>query len=198
MKKNLLLVLLVLILGVVVYYSFFNRKKVLDEKVLIDNIKEYNYSLYDVQYDEYKDKFKYLKELLKSDEINEEEYVKTITEMFIIDFYSLDNKISNLDIGGVDFVYSKMQDNFMLNAKDTMYKYVESNIYGDRKQTLPIVDEVEIQSIKKVTFYYENSKDLNAYQVNAKWTYKKDLGYENEKMFYFVHEENKLSLVEMS
>ena len=100
------------------------------------------------------------------------------------------------DVNHSDF--TDIVSNFKEKANDTMYKYVKSNIYGDRKQQLPIVDEVTVENIEQKTFKYDDTSDPKAYYVNVKWTYKKDLGYEKNKTLIFVHEDKKLSLVEMS
>jgi hypothetical protein len=117
--------------------------------------------------------------------------------MFIIDFYTLDNKLTNLNIGGVDFVHSSIVSNFKEKAKDTMYKYVESNVYGDRKQELPVVSSVNVDDITQKSFKYGKNIDSKAYYVKVSWSYKKDLGYETSKTLVFGHEDKKLALLQM-
>ena len=62
--------------------------------------------------------------------------------------FTLANKVSNTDVGGIQFVHEPFQDDFILIAKETLYSHVENNIYGNRKQELPIVREVTIRSIE--------------------------------------------------
>ena len=124
-------------------------------------------------------------------------YVELISKMFIIDFYTLDNKLTNLNIGGVDFVHSSIVSNFKEKAKDTMYKYVESNVYGDRKQELPVVSSVNVDDITQKSFKYGKNIDSKAYYVKVSWSYKKDLGYETSKTLVFGHEDKKLALLQM-
>ena len=60
--------------------------------------------------------FKELKEILNKDKVDEEEYVKKISEMFIYDFYSLNYKVAKTDIGGTDFVYNEVLENTPLSG----------------------------------------------------------------------------------
>ena len=199
MKKNkMFLVVFLVVFGLIIYFGIFNNKKVIEEAKKIDTIEKYNYNLYDNSTKEYETIFKELKKELDKESIDEEKYVELVSKLFIIDFYTLNNKLTNLNIGGVEFVHSDIINNFKEKAKDTIYKYVESNIYGDRNQKLPIVKEVEIIKIEQKAFVYDDNTDNKAFYVSANWEYEKDLDYETSKKLIFVHEDNKLSLVEMS
>ena len=90
--------------------------------------------------------------------------------MFVYDFFSLEDKAAKTDVGGVEFVHPNAVANFLLNAEDTYYKYVESNIYGERKQELPAVDKVTVESIEKSEFAWNNAIH-EAYEVKLSWTY---------------------------
>ena len=142
---------------------------------------------------------KLVDKILKKDPVDEEEYVKQITKMFIYDFYSLDDKSAKTDVGGTDFIYQASLENFLENAEDTYYKYVESNIYGDRKQELPVVDEIKIESVEETEFAYGETSDENAYEVQVSWTYTDDAfsDYQKEATLTFIHEDIKLSLAEL-
>ena len=87
--------------------------------------------------------FKELIKVLNEEEINEEAYVSKLSEMFIVDFYSLADKSAKTDVGGVDIVHPDILGNFLENAENTYYKYVESNIYNNRNQKLPEVETVK-------------------------------------------------------
>ena len=119
--------------------------------------------------------------------------------MFVVDFYSLNDRTAKTDVGGVDFVHPDALSNFLLNAEDTFYKYIESNVYGNRDQKLPTVNTVTIESVEKTKFDYNGKSDENAYKVKATWTYKEEgfSDYQQEASMIFVHEENKLYLVEL-
>ena len=161
------------------------------------NIDRYDYVLTSNQTSLYKSFFKELETVLNQEKVDEEAYVTLLTKLFIADFYNLDNKWTNTDVGGVQFVYSTMQDNFVLNATNTLYLYVESNLYGERTQKLPKVKEITDVTVTQDTYTYNDQTDPNAYVVNATWSYEEDLGYDTTKTFIFVHEDTKLSLVEI-
>lgn len=199
--KRALILILVLIVVVTVSLFLLNRKtenKPTGPSITVEsNISEYGYELKSNQTKLYKDLFKELEKVLSQETVNEEEYVTVLTKLFIADFYNLDNKLTNMDIGGVQFVHSSMQENFALNAENTMYQYIQSNIYGDRKQELPKVKEIVSVEVTQDSYKYQDTTDEKAFVVKATWSYEKDLGYETEKTFIFVHEDKKLSLVEM-
>ena len=120
--------------------------------------------------------------------------------MFIFDFYSLDNKLAKTDVGGSDFVHADVLTDFLEKAEDTMYKYLESNIYGGRTQKLPTVKKVTIQSVEKTPFTYKDKTDDEAYVAKLTWEYtdtSTSNGYQTEATLTFVHEDKKLSLVEL-
>lgn len=201
-KKVLIFIILIIILAIAAvasYFIFFDKETVKEAKV-VSKIDNYGYVLKSNKSDAYKKLFKELEKIL-SDEVDEEKYVKTISKMFIVDFYSLGDRNAKTDVGGVDFVHESALENFLLNAEDTFYKYVESNIYGDRKQELPIVDTVTIDSVEKTEFSYLETIDENAYKVTASWTYKDPTlaaGYQKKATLVFVHKDKKLVLVELS
>lgn len=202
-KPKLFLIILIIIIAIVSVILLLNKKtseeKDIKEVRVVSKIDNYGYTLRDNKSSEYKKLFKKLKEELSKKEVDEDNYAKLITEMFIIDFYSLNDRKAKTDIGGVDFVHQSALDNFILNAEDTYYKYVESNIYGNRKQVLPTVDKVTIGEIKNEEYSYLEQTDENAFIVNASWTYKDgDDDYQTEGTFTFVHDGQKLCLVEIT
>ncbi len=200
-KKNgfivLLIIVLVVILGYYTYSNFFSKGEVEEVKTL-SKISGYNYTLYDNQSKEYKKLYEELEKVLNEKEIDYDKYVELISKMFIMDFYTLDNKLTNLNIGGVEFVHSDIVSNFKEKANDTLYKYVESNVYGDRNQELPIVKEVSVDNITQKNFKYDKNVEAKAYYVNVSWTYEKDLGYEKNKVLVFGHDGKKLALLQIA
>ncbi len=204
LKKRVRIVLLVIvviaiaILGFLAYKSLNSEKKVAGAKV-VSKIEKYGYTLKDTKTKRYKEMFKELKKILEEDEVNEEDYAKKISEMFIYDFYSLKDKNAKTDIGGVDFVYPDVLENFLQNAQNTYYKYVENNIYDDRNQKLPEVNEITIDSINKEAFTYVDKTDEEAYTVEVSWDYtdKEFSSYQKKATLKFVHDDIKLYLVEL-
>ncbi len=175
------------------------KEEKVEEVKVEDNIKtkEFDYTLYDNKSDLYKEYFQELKDELTKDIVNDDEYSKIISKLFITDFYSLDDKKTSTDIGGLDFIYEEMKENFILKAKDTIYKNVKSNVYGDRKQSLPKVKAVEITSATKKQVSIKTATDPLGYNVVAKVTYEKDLGYPKEITLTIVHKDKKLYIVEV-
>ena len=195
--KRVLIIAIILILSGVGFlvYEEFKPKEAKRVKV-VNEIKEYGYTLKDNKSARYKKMFQELKDILSKKEVDEEAYVKKISEMFILDFYTLNDKLANTDIGGIDFVNSNSKANFLNKAEDTMYKYVESNIYGNRKQSLPVVDEITIKDVQKIDYALLDN-NVEAYQVDVSSTYKKDMDYQDKATLIFVHEDKVLSLVEI-
>jgi hypothetical protein len=195
----LIIIALFILLGFLLYQNFKPKEKKVQEAKIVSKIDKYGYKLKDNKPSKYKSLFKELEELLKAEEVDEEKYVSKIAELFIYDFYSLEDKEAKTDIGGVDFVYPSVLENFLQNAQNTYYKYVESNIYKNRNQKLPVVNNIEITSIEKTPFAYGEQNDENAYKIVASWDYTSTdfSGYQKQATLIFVHDGNKLSLVEL-
>ena len=204
LKKKIkrLLVIFVLILlaigGYLTYKELTSQKEPKEAKI-INEIEDYGYKLKENKPERYKKLFKELKEILAETEVNEEKYVSKISEMFIYDFYSLDDKTAKTDIGGVDFIYNEILENVLQNAQSTYYKYVENNIYNNRNQKLPIVDTITIDSVEQKDFEYNGKTDNTAYYVKSSWTYLDNQfpTYQKEAELIFIHDGKKLCLVEL-
>lgn len=194
-----LVILIIGVLGVVVYKKIFTKEQVTETKI-ISSIKKYDYHLKDNKSKKYQAYFKELNKILSEKEVDEEKYVSKISEMFIVDFFSLNDRSAKTDVGGVDFVHPDALENFLKNAANTYYKNLESNIYGNRKQQLPTVDTITVESVENTTYTYNNQEDSNAYLVKISWTYKEDkyADYQQNASMIFVHTENKLYLVELA
>ena len=199
--KRFLIILLIVIVAAVggfVFYEMTNTSKVTIKKATVLNeIKEYGYTLKSNKSKAYKKEFANLATILNSDSVDEEAYLKSITKLFILDFYTLSDKVANTDVGGVDFVHTDAKTNFLEKAEDTIYKYVENNMYGGRHQSLPTVKDVTIDNIQNVSFTLNKEVDSKAYQVTVSWTYTEENDYQNKATLTFTHEGKKLSLVEM-
>lgn len=200
-KKKILILIIILIVVVIisligVKVLFSNDEE--QEVKVIKEIKGYEYRLNENETELYKDEFYKLEEILTSDEINYEEYAKGVAKLFIIDFYTLDNKLSKNDIGGTEFIKQSMRDNFIEEARSTFYKYIE--VKSDkRNQKLPIVSEITNINIEKASFTYnDKTTDENAYKINISWNYKEDLAYEKEAKMILVKENEKLYIIEMN
>ena len=190
-------ILILLLTGLFIYHKIHKTTESNVEAKVVDQIPEYGYVLESNKTKLYKDLFKKLMNVLKEDKVDEEEYAKLISQMAVIDFYNLDNKTSKNDIGGTQFIREKNVDNFILEASETVYKYIEQNLDGKRTQELPIVTKVEASDLKQEKYSYKNVKDDKAYTVTVKLEYKKDLGYPKEVIVKLIHNDKKLEIYYM-
>ena len=202
-KKKLLIALILIVRVVVGVVVVINLPKKETEKVeevkVVNEVEKYGYQLKETKSKKYKKMFDELKDVLSEETLDEQKYVSKLTEMFIYDFNTLDDKSAKTDVGGVDFVYKEAVSNFLVNAQDTYYKYVESDLYNNRNQQLPIVDQVTIDAVTQQPYAYKTMNDDNAYVVKTTWTYTKDefATYQNQAQLVFIHDGVKLSLVEL-
>ncbi len=195
-KKLIIIIIsiIVLILGGLIIFKLFNKK---EEVKVLKSIDLYGYHLNDNHTKSYKKEFEELEKILSNDNIDDELYAKQVAKLFIIDFYTLDNKKSKNDIGGLEFIKEDMKDNFIEQARSTFYKYLQ--LKEERTQKLPKVKSVNIEKIEKTTFKYKDGKiDDNAYKVIVSWEYKEDLGYEKETIMTIIKEDKKMYIVEMN
>lgn len=196
---TIIIFILVIVLVIYIYNSIFSKINKSVKKVTItDEIKEFGYVLEDNETKLYKDYFKQLAKTLNGkdeDEIDYDKYAELISKMYVADFYNLDNKVTKNDVGGVQFIHEDLQENFVFKAKDTMYKNIESDVYSDRVQELPIVEEIELEDIQKSSFEYKDT-EYDSYKITLSWDYENDLGYDDEKIFTVIKVDKKLWLVE--
>ena len=197
------LFLILIIISAVIYFSIFmiNKKKktkqISGEVEVIDSIDNFGYKLNDNETKYYNELFNKLKELLKEENYDEKEYAQIIAKLFLTDFYDLDNKVMKSDIGGTQFVYEGYREDFEKGAMSSIYKYVESNVYGDRKQALPIVKEIIQENIETKNFKYNNTSDSNAYYLTMNISYTKDLGYPTKVELVLIHNNDRLEVAKL-
>lgn len=196
---SIIAILVIALVTVVVITLLPEKQPEVKEVKVLKSIAAYEYDLKDNKNKTYKKMFKELEDILRADEVSDEEYVKQIAKMYIYDFYSLADKTAKTDVGGVDFVHPNALANFLVNAEDTYYKYVESNLYGERDQKLPMVDKVTIESATPTEYAYNNEK-LAGYEVKVTWTYTDETysSYQTSATLTFVKEDIKFYLVELS
>ena len=205
LKKNIkrLIIILIIIIalaaGIFVVSKLMPKKEVIKEAKVLNTIDDYGYVLKDNKSKNYQALFKELIKILEKEEVDEQLYVSKLSEMFIVDFYSLVDKSAKTDVGGVDIVHPDVLSNFLTNAENTFYKYVESNIYNNREQSLPEVGTVTVETVEKTAYTYNNVTDENAYSVKVNWTYTEEefSTYQKAAILTFVHQDKKLYLVEL-
>lgn len=200
-KKIIIITILVLIIiacTIGTYYYFFKKEEPLPEpkKIeVLDKIIGFEYSLEDRDTSLYKDTFLELKKVLESETYEDKTYAELLAKLFVIDLYTIDNKISKYDVGALDFIYPEEKEKFGNKVMDTMYKLVEDNSTNTRRQELPIVKNVEITKTEEIK-YKKGTTNLIGYQINMDISYEKDLGYDKKLAIILVKEENKMYVVQ--
>lgn len=159
------------------------------------SIKGFDYILYEDDIDIYKDEFKKLKKNLESSNVNYTEYAESISKMFVMDLYSLEAKKNMYDVGGVQFVYPDIRDNYKLNVTNTLYKYMKDNSDGKREQDLPMVKSVSIKN-EDETKYKIGEEEFDGYKINLDIEYVKDLEYDKSAEIILVKKDKYLYIVE--
>lgn len=159
------------------------------------SIKGFDYILYEDDINIYKDEFKKLKKNLESSNINYTEYAESISKMFVMDLYSLEAKKNMYDVGGVQFVYPDIRDNYKLNVTNTLYKYMKDNSDGKREQDLPMVKSVSIKN-EDETKYKIGQEEFDGYKINLDIEYVKDLEYDKSAEIILVKKDKYLYIVE--
>lgn len=199
-KKFILLLVLVflIVFGLIMGGKKLLSKRKIHEVKVVDKLADYGYELVENKGTYYESLFKELKAELNQTEVDYDRYATIISQLFITDFFTLENKTSKNDIGGTQFVYKNFQTDFEKLAKAGIYHSVKSNLYGDRKQELPVVSKVEVTNLSKREYDYLDQTDENAYTIDVTITYEKELGYQKEATLVLVHVENRLELVKMS
>jgi len=195
--KTLLIIIvicIILIIGLLVIKNMKNEGVKNNVKV-VDSIVDFSYTLDERDTSLMKENYKELKKLLKEKDINYEEYSQIIAKLFIIDLFTMDNKINKYDVGSLEYVYPETIDNFKLNIEDTIYKSMEDNTYDKRVQELPIVKSIEVIDTKTSTFKI-NEEELDSFIVTLNWEYEKDLGYDKEATITLIKENKKVYVVE--
>ena len=164
----------ILVLGFVTFLFFYNSRVKLQVVTTVAEIDNYQYKMESNTTRIYKKYFKELEHELEDNKMDEENYASLVSKLFVIDYYTFIEKASN-----------------------TMYKYIKSNLYGNRKQKLPEVNDVEIKSIKQINYKNNNYQDKSGYQVEVNINYVTDYDYPKEVTLTLIHEENKLVIVEI-
>ena len=193
-----LIVIIAIIVGAI--SLFLNDGKSTKKVVKVeDEIEKYGYKMDDNETKYYKELFKKLKTTLESDEVDEDEYATLVSQLFIADFLNLDNKTSRNDVGGVQFVYTDFQNDFIKLAKEGIYNGIvnESSRTKDQNK-LPVVTNVEVVNLEHISHDYLDTTDDDAIKVDLNITYETDLDYQKTTSLILVHNDIKLEIVEMS
>lgn len=192
------IILIICIIASILAYMFIIKKEETLPEVktveILDKIKGYEYNLEDRDTSIYKENFLKLKETLESDTVDFKEYAVLVAKLFIIDLYTIENKISKYDVGALEFIYPEEKEKFQNKIMDSLYKLVEDNSTNTRKQELPIVQQVEIKNMTETT-YKKKNEVLSGYKVNATISYEKELNYDKELSLTLVKEGDNIYIV---
>ena len=195
-RKIIILFVLIglLLFGVVGYkaYNDFFKDNSPTKKIM--SLDLYGYTLSERDTTLYKDNFKDLERILNENPIDYEEYAKSISKLFIIDVFTLNNKLASTDIGGLEFIHKDLKENFKENMGNTLYKNVKSNLDGNRKQNLPEVESIEATDVFDTKYTY-NKTEYEAYLVTLKWTYTKENNYEKSIKLTLIKDKDLLYIV---
>lgn len=203
-KIILCLIAVAIIVGGFFVWNNFIRPRSNKPKV-VDSIKnkDVDYVVSDSDTKLFKDTFNELKKVLNEKEVDNKKYAETITKLFVIDFFTLSNKTSKNDVGGVQFVYDNYKSDFVEGARNSIYKQVHSNVTDDRSNSsLPTVIKVKIDDIDEISPYsmFEGNlftEDQVGYMVNISWEYKNDDDFQSNATIIIVPDGNKLSIGRM-
>lgn len=194
-------IVVISVIGVLAYNVIGSQISGTKEKEKVDvnqvEIKGYGIHLDDNDTTLYRNEYKALEKNLLGEEIDYNEYAKSVAKLFIIDLYTIKNKSNKYDVGGVDFVYSKALENYTTNVTDTIYKYVEDNSDGERVQQLPAVKAIMVDDISKGKYKVDSEeKEYESYTVKLTWEYSINLGYDTTGEVIIINKDNKLYVVE--
>ncbi len=194
-KRNKIIIglLILIILIVAIYYGvvllFLNGEK---EIKVLDSIDKYGYNLEDRDTKLFEEYYNNLKNLLENDDVNYDSYAKNLAAIFIIDLYTINNKISKYDVGGSDYILIDNRDNFNLKVSDTMYKYISEEDINN----LPEVNEINLGEVVE-TEYILGETTYEAYEIEVTWGYVKDLDYDTSGIVTMIISNDKLNVVEL-
>lgn len=191
----LLILVIIIIVGLILFKLFFAKDEVKNNVKVIDSIVDFSYTLDERDTKLMKDTYEELKNILKEREIDYDEYAKVLAKLFVIDLFTMDNKINKYDVACLEYIYPDNLENFKTNVEDTIYKLMEDNTYGKRTEKLSIVNNVEITNEEESTFKI-NEEEVPSYVVTLNWTYDKDLGYDKNAKITMIRKDKKLYVVE--
>lgn len=197
------LIVLLIVGGYFGYNKFFNKTKVSAPKV-VDEIKSFKYVVNENDTKLFKKTFNELKEVLGKKEVDNQKYAEVIAKLFVIDFFSLNNKTSKNDVGGVQFVYSTYQSDFVDYARDGIYKQVKNSIDSKVNQNLPLVKSINVTNCEEIdpsgifdSEYYQAQEGKKGYEVSVEWDYNNGSGFQTKAVLTIVPDNDKLSIAKM-
>lgn len=195
----LIIIFLVLSIGATYISSkyFIHNFKKKKFTVVVDNIGSYGYTLDKRDTRLMKEKFDELKDVLKTKEIDFKKYSELISQLYVIDLYTIDNKVNKYDVPCLEYIYKDQVDKFKSMIKWEFYSKIEDNSDKNRKQELPVVKSVEVTNVEEAT-YDINGETKTGYILTLEWNYDEDLGYDKKAQITTVIDNNRVYVVKHS
>ena len=190
-----IIVLIIVIIAAIVAFKFLKGSEPAEPVKVVDRIDNFDYTLDDRDTELMKNTYNELKTVLSSDEIDYEKYTEILSKLFVIDLFTMDNKVNRYDVGSTEYVYPDSVDNFKTNVEDTIYKSMENNSDGKRRQDLPEVSSIDNTSVETSTFTI-GEEEHESFVVNINWSYVSDLGYDDNAIITLIELNEKLYVVE--
>ena len=81
----------------------------------ISSFEYYGYKLTTSDTEAFKNVYNELSDVLNEEIIDFEMYAQLISKLFVIDVFTLENKLSSTDVGGLEFVHKDLRSNFKEN-----------------------------------------------------------------------------------
>lgn len=194
-----ILFLILCILGTYLCSKYvFTGKKTKSFSVVVDRIKDYNYTLDERDSKLMKEKFKELKKVLKNkNEIDYKSYSELLAELYILDLYDINSKVNKYDIPCLEYIMKDEVEKFKKMIKEDFYSKLEDNSDKDRKQELPSIKSINIISSNESTFKVGN-EEKKSYVIRLEWEYNKDLGFDKKSEVITIVDNNKVYVVKHS
>lgn len=184
-------ILIIILISMLVYKLVWNNG--LEEEKVKDTIDGYGYNLDNRDTELFKTEFYNLKDILEQEELDYEEYAKSLSKLFIIDLYTINNKLNKSDVGGSEYVEPSVVENYKLNVENTIYKYI-TNKFIDNAD-LPEVKNIEVTNISESDYKLSNV-EYESYIVDLSWNYTKNVDYDKEGYVTLIKKDSKLYVVE--
>lgn len=199
MKKKykialILIIILIIIVTLFMALKFFLKNEPAEPVKVVDSIENFSYTLDDRDTELMKNTYNELKEVLNND-IDYEKYAELLAKLFVIDLFTMNNKVNRYDVGSTEYVYPDSVDNFKTNVEDTIYKTMENNSNGKRKQDLPEVKSITLEKITENT-YEIGEETYDSYVVSLSWEYVTDYGYDDTATITLIELNDQLYVTE--
>ena len=192
---TILIILIIIIVAAIIVFKVFQGSSTAEPVKVVDSIDNFDYTLDDRDTELMKKTYNELKDILTASDIDYEKYAQALAKLFVIDLFTMDNKVNRYDVGSTEYVYPDSVENFKTNVEDTIYKTMENNSNGKRKQKLPEVSAIDEINVETSTFTI-GEDEYESYIVKLSWSYEKDLGYDKNATITLIPLNEKLYVVE--